>query len=302
MKSHFPLQALSRFVLAVCLSIAMASSLLAAKRTRGAITKPKFDPKAKVVDLFEGIESGTLKVTVIPKNSKKGNVLFENMTDKPLTVDLPKGFVGQQILKQFGGGGGGFGGGGMGGGMGGRGGGGGQSMGGGFGGGGGMGGGLGGGMGGGQGGGGMGGGNFGAGGGFFSIPPEKVVRLAYQSVCLEHGKAEPRSRMKYQLVKIEQFTKNPALQELVELIGTNRINQQVAQAAAWHMSSNMGWQELASKIGRRLGGNPQPYFTRAQLMNAQKLVVLSVGRSKEKEEPPAKQPVRSRTQASRRTR
>ena len=108
--------------------------------------------------------------------------------------------------------------------------------------------------------------------------------------------------MKYRLVKIEQFTKNPALQELVELIGTNRINQQVAQAAAWHMSSNMSWQELASKAGRRLGGNPQPYFTWAQLMNAQKLVALSVGRSKEKEEPPAKQPVRSRTQASRRTR
>jgi len=304
MKSHFPLQALSRFVLAVCLSIAMASSLSAAKRTKGAITKPKFDPKAKVVDLFEGIESGTLKVTVIPKNSKKGNVLFENMTDKPLTVNLPKGFVGQQILKQFGGGGfggGGLGGGGFGGGgMGGRGGG--QSFGGGMGGMGGMGGGLGGGMGGGQGGGGFGGGNFGAGGGFFSIPPEKVVRLPYQSVCLEHGKAEPRPRMRYRLVKIEQYTKNPALRELIELIGTNRIDQQVAQAAAWHMSSNMSWRELASKLGRRLGGNPQRYFTRAQLMSAQKLVALSVGRSKEKKEPPAEQPVRSRTQAARRTR
>ena len=100
------------------------------------------------------------------------------------------------------------GGGGMGGGMGGMGGG--QMMGGGMGG---MGGGMMGGMGGGMGGMGMGGGMMGGGGGgFFSIPPEKTVQVPLTTVCLEHGKAEPRTKMTYKLVKLEEYTSDPALQ------------------------------------------------------------------------------------------
>ena len=264
----------------------------AKSKRKGTITKLTFDPAAERVELFAGMESGQFEVTVLPKDEHGGSILIENTTDKPLTVELPEAIVGVQVLKQFGGIGGMGGGTGMGGG--------------GFGGGGGMGGGqafgggAGGGLGGGGfGGGGLGGGGFGGGGGnFFSVPPEKVVRVPYHSVCLEHGKAVPNPRMTYRLTKLEEFTDKPALQELVRLIARNQINPQVAQAAAWHLSDEMSWQELAAKRQPQIAGiGGQPYFTPAELHAAQSLVSTAVAKAKDSDEkttPRATQPVRTR--------
>lgn len=254
-------------------SLVLTAGYLAAGGKQQHITKPQFDPTAKTVKLFDGIEQGLLKVTLIPKDSHGGNVLFENTTKEPLTVELPEAVVGVQALKQFGGAGGGYGGSE---GLGGEGGesgagGGGQALGGGFGGG----------LGGGLGGGGLGGGGYG-GGGLFSIPPEKVVRLSYNSVCLDHGKPEPSPKMTYRLVKLEDYTDDPVLQELLKLVGMNRIHPQVAQAAAWHLANDMSWGELARKRIDHLGGvPPTPYFNRAQLFQAYNLVALATGRAKE---------------------
>ena len=266
-------------------------------RPKGAITKPTFDPDAEQVGLFEGMEDGRLEVTVIAKDANGGNILIENKTDQPLTVAMPDAFVGVHVLKQFAGGGmGGMGGGGFGGDMGGGGGlgggqGGGQQS---FGGGGQGGGGFGGG-GGGFGGGGMGGG----GGGFFSIPPEKVVRIPYKSVCLEHGLPEPHPRSEYRLVKVEDYSDDPQLAELLRLVAHPRVDHQALQAAAWHITDDMSWQELAAKGHRRLGGlGWQPYFHPGQLQQAQQLVAAAQAESRknvEGDEPePRTQPVQTR--------
>ena len=84
------------------------NSAAAARRAKRkpVITRPRFDPTAKRVKLFDGMKSGVLKVKVIAKNEKRGNVLIENTTDKPLTVELPKAVVGVHVLKQFQGAGG----------------------------------------------------------------------------------------------------------------------------------------------------------------------------------------------------
>src|SRR5690606_18055084 len=151
--------------------------------------------------------------------------------DKPVTVKMPPGFVGVQVFKQIGLGGGGLGGGldgGLGGGLGGGGlGGGGQALGGGAGG-------LGGG---GYGGGGLGGG----GGGFFSSPPEAVERIPFKSVCLEYGKTEPMPSMPYEVRPMDEFTDKPELQALIVMVGTNKLDPDAAQAAAWHLSSGLSW-------------------------------------------------------------
>jgi hypothetical protein len=254
------------------------------------------------VGLFEGMEDGRLEVTVIAKDANGGNLLIENKTDKPLTVAMPEAVVGVHVLKQFAGGGGGMmGGGGMGG-MGGGGlGGGGQSGGGqqAFGGGG-----LGGGGGGfGGGGGGFGGGGGmmgGGGGGFFSIPAEKVVRLPYKSVCLEHGLPEPHPRSQYRLVKVEDFSDDPALGQLLRRLGDPRVDHQALQAAAWHLTDKMSWEELAAKGYRRVGGlGWQSYFHPVQLRQAQQLVAVSQAEARETAEtddaaPARTQPVNSR--------
>lgn len=271
-----------RACLPACLSLLVLSVASAEVRTRGALTRTKFDPSAERVELFKAVDEGQLELKVIPKDSTGGLVYIQNNSEKPLTVDLPKAIVGVQVLKQFDD----FGGGGMGGGYGGDGGGGGggggQAFGGGMGGMGMMGGGM----------GGMGMGGMGGGGGFFSIPPEKVVKLPYQSVCLDHGKAEPHPRMNYRLMAVEDYTDNEALRELITIVGSRRIDQQAAQAAAWHLDDGISWQELATKRIERAGGLPSaPYFSPVQLYRAQEMVSVAVARSREQEKTKESKPV-----------
>lgn len=250
-----------------------ASSVLAASKDKRPITKPKFDPDAARIGLIEGMEQKALEVKVIAKDAMEGNLLVENTTDKPLTVELPEAFVGVQVLPQ--GFGGGVGSGGLGaGGGGGLGGGGGQNQA--FGGGGG---GLGGG---GFGGGGLGGGGFGGGGGFFSVQPGQIVRVPYQSVCLEHGKADPHPRVEYTIVAVDKYTDNPQLQELINLVGAGKLNPESAQAAAWHLANGMSWRELAAKKYDRVGAPDTPYFSPRQLLGAQEIVAAAKHRVEEK--------------------
>lgn len=256
------------------------------------------DPNAAEVELFDGIESGQLEVRVIPKNAFGSNVLIENKTDQPLTVKLPEAVVAvPKHLAQFGGGGlggqGGFGGGGLGGGGlggGGLGGGGGQSQGGGFGGG------LGGG--GGFGGGGCGGGGFLGGGGFGSIPPETVASVQLHGVCLQHGKPDPSPRMDYVLVPIENYTQDPILLHLLRIVGTGQVDSQAAQAAAWHLTDKMSWEQLASKTNQTLNGIPTSrYFTPAQLEAAYGMIIAAKELAEESPMPKPRKPIRAETPA-----
>ena len=184
------------------------------------------------VDFFAARQQGLIDVKFIPRNSKQANVLIQNNTKQKLALKLPQAFAGVPVLAQFGGGGG-MGGGGMGGG--------------------GMGGG------GGQGGGG--------GGGFFNLEPNKMRRIKVMTVCLEHGKKEPSPRMEYDIVPIEWMTNKPEVIEICKMIGSGQLDQAAAQAATWHYTDNMSWQELAQKVGRiHLNGATEPYFLRQQMI------------------------------------
>lgn len=239
----------------------------------------------KAIGLFKAIEEGSVEVKFIPISSAKANVILKNKTANPVLVNLPKTFGAVQVLGQFGGGGfgggglggaggglggggAGFGGGGLGGG--GLGGGGGQGVGGGFGGGGGLGGG---GFGGGQGGGGFGGGGLGGGGGFFRIEPDKSKKLSVATVCLEHGKHDPNPRMKYKIVPLDALNASPEVSELCSLLGDQRVAQNVAQAAAWHIANGLSHETLAAKNRResQYTGN-EKYFTATELDIASRVV------------------------------
>ena len=267
----------------LALSVLTTGTAMAAKK-KGAITKPKLDPNAPVVELFKGMEEEKFKTTLIFMNEKKGNLLIENLTDETLTVQMPESFVGIHAVNQFGLGGG-LGGGQQGGG---QQGGGGQTQGGGAGGGG-------------LGGGGLGGGGAGGGGaGFFSIPPEKVVRLPVTSVCLEHGKPHPSPRMEYKLFPVSHVSKDPILKEVLNLVSTGKINQNAAQAAAWHLANNKSWRELARMVVKRPPPNPDvPMFNIVELQGAQRLVAAAKQRAEErkneKPEEPAEPVRRDRT-------
>ncbi|QDT34244.1 hypothetical protein [Thalassoglobus polymorphus] len=257
----------ARFIASIALVLGLHVVATQAVEAGRPLTKTKFDPNAKQVELFAGMESGEIKAKPIAKDALSGKLLLTNETDEPISVKMPQGFI-VSPLAQFGGGGGGYGGGGQGGGQGG----GGQQQGGG---------GTGGQQGGQQGGG---------GGGFFSIPAKKTLSVPYVSVCLEYGKIDPHPRSEYIVRPSTKFSDDPVLLTLIDMVGTGKLNPAAAQAAAWHLSSGMSWQELASLKYDRVGTPDTPYFSRAQLMAAQQVVATAQHIAKEgglnKEEKP----------------
>jgi hypothetical protein len=207
-----------------------------------AVAETTAEDSSEPIGLFDAIDQDLVEVTFIAKNDEQGRVIVANKTDKPVNFRMPEAFVGVPVLaQQFGGGGGGLGGGG----------GGGQSVGGGGGGG------LGGG----------GGGGGGMGGGAFSVEPEKAAKISVPLVCLEHGKRIPSSKKPYKIVPAEdELSSKPEVIELLTALGRGQLNRDAAQAAVWHSTDEMSWQELAAKLdGTERSTVRNAYFTAAQI-------------------------------------
>ncbi len=247
--------------LVVALVLLPSLALAADRRKLG-----DFNPDDETVEMFAAIEKGQIEVRLIPKDSTETRVLIENKTDRPLNVKLPEAFAGVPILAQQG-----FGVGGIGGGGGGRrnnnqnqn-----QSFGGGMGGG---------------GGGGFGGGGMGRG---FNVPPEKVGKFKVAAVCLEHGKGEPRPNIPYEIKPIESFSDKPAVAELCRMLGTGRVNQRAAQVAAWHLSNDMSFNELAAKRIKYANGSSRPYFMVQEIRAGMQITAMAVQLAEKRKQSP----------------
>jgi hypothetical protein len=251
-------------VFALPVACLMCAALVGAKG--GAITRLKLDPEAPVVELFDGIEQGKVEARLSASNAHEGKIFITNKTDKPLTVAVPKAVVGVRVVPQIGPG---LGNNGFGNFIGNQNGPGNQN-------------------------GGNGqaqniGGMVGAqgnntfpqagngvqnqfpGNNFFSIPPEKTVQLKLSSVCLNYGRPEPSTGMKYKLVKVESYTTDPVLQQLLEDYSP-RTNREAQQAAAWHVANGLSWEQIAQLTEQQLAGLSVPRFTEFQVNNARELV------------------------------
>ncbi len=222
------------------------------------------------VEMFSAMSQGDIEVIVKANSSAKANIIVKNNSDKPLAIEMPAAFSVVPVLRQgfAGGGAGGFGGGQGGGGQGG-----------GFGGGGNQG--AGGGAGGGQGGGGFGGGQGGGGqGGIFNIPPGRVGKAAFKIVCLEEGKPDPKSRIKYKIQPLTDLNKDPRIFEMLRMLANDEISQPVAQAAAWNVTDGLSWQELSVKNRiERMDGSYERYFAPQHLYFAQRVVPAAAERA-----------------------
>jgi hypothetical protein len=209
----------------------------------------QYNPQDETVDMFDAMEAGQIAVRFIPKDSTQGRLFIKNKTDKPLNVRLPEAFAATQVLAQMG----------MGGmGMGGMNAGGGQGM----------------------------GGGGGMGGGMFNVPAEKEGNVKVPCVCLEHGKAEPRSQMTYTIKPIQSFTTKPGVAELLKELGHQRIDQRSAQVAAWHLNNDMTWEQLASKTIERGDGTSYPYFSAAEMQAGMRIAEQSLSAAETASEDP----------------
>ena len=233
------------------------ATLLFASSLNGAESKSKRFTGDRV-ELFAALEADQVAVKLIPKNAEQATDIVENKTKRPLSIKMPEAFVGMPVLAQdFGGGGNDRGGGG----------GSNQAMGGGMG------------MMGGMGGMGM--------GGFFNVGPERVGKIKVKTVCLEHGKEDPNPRVPYELKPITAFTQNAELIEVCRMLGNQKIDQVSAQAAAWHLSDGLTWQQLAAKVKvRHLNGRQTMFFNALHLNKALAAVQEAKRRTQDSEQDP----------------
>ena len=116
-------------------------------------------------------------------------------------------------------------------------------------------------------------GGQGAGGGApaFNVPPEKVVGKDIQVVCLEYGKKDPRSVMKYEIRPITAITSDGRVVEVLKALAAGRVSQPVAQAATWHFTDGLSWDYLVAKTRKRSGGIHEMFFTKDQIRTAMRL-------------------------------
>ena len=228
------------------------------------------------VEMFDAIDHGEVEVIIRATSASKSNLIVKNTTDKPLAIVMPEAFSAVPVLRQGFGNQGGFGG------AGGRGGGGGgfggqqQGIGGGFGGGG---------QGGGFGGGGGRGGGLGGGGGVFNIPAGRLGKVSVNTVCLEEGKPDPKSRIEYKIQPLADLNDDPKIFEMVRMLANDEIAQPAVQAAAWNVTDGLSWQELLVKNRVELmDGSFERYFHPDHVRLAQQVVTVSGQRAEARAE------------------
>ena len=233
--------------------------------------------------LFEAIADGAVRADYIAKNATGGTLQIENLFPEAIVIRLPEAFAARPVLGQFGApanfGGGPAGANGMGNNAMGNNAAGGQQVGGNFGnrGGGnqngldffgGQGFGANPGFGGNQGLGAGGGGNRMV-GGLMRIGPQATARRSAQTVCLQYGKPDPRPRMRYEVVPIEDLTSDPVINRLCRGLGHGSLSSNVAQAIAWHRLDAMDFDTLAALPRHRSRYlRPEPMFDEATLSDA----------------------------------
>jgi len=84
----------------------------------------------------------------------------------------------------------------------------------------------------------------------------------------------------YEMKPLESFTDKPDVIALCNMFGRGEIDQEAAQAAAWHLANDLSWQELAAKIGaKHLNGTVEPFFSRAALARGVRVANEAVRRS-----------------------
>ena len=213
-------------------------------------------PRAERVELFQAVEDKQIDVRLIPKDATQATVIITNKTDRPLSIQMPDAFVGMPVLAQAGNAN--------------RVGGGGnntsnssnQSMGGGF-------------------GGGMGMGGMGM-GGFFDVGPDRISKIKVATVCLEHGKEDPNPRVAYEMKPISEFTDKVEVAEICRMLAAGKLDQPSAQAAAWHLTDGLSFQQLAGKVRvQHLNGQVELYFHPRQLTTAMQAVHVAHRRAAE---------------------
>lgn len=110
------------------------------------------------------------------------------------------------------------------------------------------------------------------GAGPFSLAPEQVRIVDFPCFCLEQGKPNPRTAVKYELAPLDEVNADPRLPELLAEYARGDVEREAAQAAVWHAANKLSWDELAGLSRWIANGIESPQFNSHQLRRARSLV------------------------------
>jgi hypothetical protein len=109
-------------------------------------------------------------------------------------------------------------------------------------------------------------------GGIFNIPAGRAIKIKFACVCLEYGKPEPDARMKYELKPLSEVKDSSELEAVLTSLGNKQIDQRVAQAATWHLTNDLGWDQLAALLRREVGAHKELQFSAAEVATAKAML------------------------------
>lgn len=84
------------------------------------------------------------------------------------------------------------------------------------------------------------------------LPPRGEVRFALVGVCLEYGKRTPNSRMRYDVVPVQQVAADSRLAASLQALAEGTYEQQAVQSVAWHLANGMTERSLRGKFSARV--------------------------------------------------
>lgn len=90
--------------------------------------------------------------------------------------------------------------------------------------------------------------------------------------------------MTYQITKLEQFNDDPILAETLKMVASGQLDPQAGQAATWHITDKMSWEQLAAKSVPHIGRAPTSYFSAETMARAQNIHFTAIARAKEQAE------------------
>jgi hypothetical protein len=117
------------------------------------------------------------------------------------------------------------------------------------------------------------GGGMGGMGGMMRVEPERARKMKVAAVCLQHDRPDPNPKMAYKIVPLDTVTKDARVHAVCALLGKGQVAQNTAQAAAWHLTDKLSWQQLAVKnrVESRYTGNIR-FFSLVELRQAMTVV------------------------------
>ncbi|MEA1951879.1 MAG: hypothetical protein U9N87_10870, partial [Planctomycetota bacterium] len=94
---------LFRFLcVSLCMTVIVPAVARAGESTRGELKcLGKFNAENKTVDFFPAIEKGQIRVRLIPRNARQARLMIDNQTERPLNVRFPAAFAAVPVLAQW---------------------------------------------------------------------------------------------------------------------------------------------------------------------------------------------------------